>query len=61
MSIKLPKSEDVTALIDTFGIDIFEYDHKRKKYRLKVTEQDIQSKSEGIGQLLKLAYERNVN
>ncbi len=56
----LPQTAELDNKVDEAGLGTLEYDKKWRRYRLRLTEEDIKSKSEILEELSKLAYERRV-
>ena len=56
----LPQTDELDNKIDEAGLDTLEYDKKWRRYRLRLKEEDIKSKSEILEELSRLAYERRV-
>ena len=59
--IKLPQTDDLDIKIDDAGLDTLEYNKKWGLYRLRLTKDDIESKSEFLKDLSQLAYERRTS
>jgi predicted transport protein len=55
--LKLPQTDDISMKIDNTGIETLDYIKRSGNYRLVLTKNDIQSKSEVIRELIKLAHE----
>ena len=56
----LPQTAELDNKVDEAGLDTLEYDKKWRRYRLRLTEEVITSKSETLAELSRLAYERRV-
>ncbi len=56
----LPQTAELDNKVDEAGLGTLEYDKKWRRYRLRLTEENIKSKSEILEELSKLAYERRV-
>lgn len=56
----LHQTAELDNKVDEAGLGTLEYDKKWRRYRLRLTEEDIKSKSEILEELSKLAYERRV-
>ena len=56
----LPQTAELDNKVDEAGLDTLEYNKKWRRYRLRLTEEDIKSKSEILAELSRLAYERRV-
>ena len=56
----LPQTAELDNKVDEAGLGTLEYDKKWRRYRLRLTEEDIKSKPEILEELSKLAYERRV-
>ena len=58
--LQLPQTDEFDRKIDEAGLDTLEYNKNWRLYRLRLTEEDIKSKSEILEELSRLAYERRV-
>ncbi len=58
---KLPQTDELDAKIDEAGLDTLEYNKKWELYRLRLTKDDIKSKSDVLKELSQLAYERRAS
>ena len=58
--LHLPQTDELDNKIDEAGFDTLETNKKWRLYRLRLTEDDIKSKSESLEELSRLAYERRV-
>ena len=56
----LPQTAELDNKVDEAGLGTLEYDKKWRLYKLRLTEEDIKSKSEILEELSRLAYERRV-
>ena len=59
--IKLPQTDDLDIKIDDAGLDTLEYNKRWGLYRLRLTKDDIESKSDFLKDLSQLAYERRTS
>ena len=59
--LKLPQSDELDTIIEKAGLDTLEYNKHWGLYRLRLTKDDIHSKSDVLTELSKLAYERRTN
>lgn len=59
--LKLPQSEELDQKIDQADLETLEYNRRWGQYRLRLSKEDIQKKSEVLKELSKLAYERRVS
>lgn len=59
--LKLPQTDEIDARIDEAGLDTLEYNKRWGLYRLRLTKQDIASKSDFLKELSQLAYERRAS
>lgn len=57
LQIRLPRSDELDSIIDSADLDIFDYDAKWGRYRLRLKKHDIDKKHETIAELIRLAYE----
>ncbi|MYC27807.1 MAG: hypothetical protein F4X63_07440 [Nitrospira sp. SB0662_bin_26] len=60
LELGLPQTDELDNKIDDAGLDTLEYNKNWRRYRLRLKEEDIKSKSEILEELSKLAYERRV-
>ena len=60
-ALKLSQTDDLDAKIDDAGLDTLEYDKRSGLYRLRLTAQDIKSKTDILKELSKLAYDRRAS
>ena len=58
LSVRMPKAEDLDTRID--GADIDTLDHRRGMYRLRITKDDLPSKSDFIMKLMGMAYAKRM-
>jgi len=58
MTLKLPQSDDTDAMIDNAGIDTLEYNKKWGQYRIQIRKGDVDTHSEILLELTKMAYDR---
>ncbi len=56
--VKIPHSDDLDTQIEDAGLDTLDYDKKWGRYRIRLTRDDIKTKSEFLKQLSKDAYDR---
>ena len=56
--LKLPQSDELDAKIEAAGLDTLEYNKRWGLYRLRLTKDDIQSKTVLLKELARTAYER---
>lgn len=61
MALKLPKSDAVDEKIDSAGLDTLEYNKKWGNYRIQLRKDDVESNSDVLLELTKLAYERRTS
>lgn len=59
--LKLPQTDEIDSRIDEAGLDTLEYNKRWGLYRLRLTNQDIASKSDFLKGLSQLAYERRTS
>ena len=60
-TINLPQTDDLDIKIDDAGLDTLEYNKRSGHYRLRLTKDDIESKSDFLKNLSQLAYDRRTN
>ena len=56
--LKLPRSEETDARIETSGLEALEYNRRWGQYRLRLTSDDLRTKAEVLKDLSQLAYDR---
>ena len=61
LELKLPQSTDLDAKIEDADFDTLDYDKRWKRYRINLTRDDIEEKSEILRELSKNAYERRAS
>ncbi|CAM3536382.1 hypothetical protein [Aequorivita lipolytica] len=55
MEIRLEKDEELESKIEKSGIDLMDYDKRNRRYRLKITSNDLKNHKEFIQDLVKKA------
>ena len=55
---KIPKSEEIDAMLDEAGVDTLEYNARWNRYRLRLTEKDISVHKDLIRGLIAMAHAR---
>ncbi|MDE0205063.1 MAG: hypothetical protein OXP66_03395 [Candidatus Tectomicrobia bacterium] len=58
LELHLPKSESLDIKIEEAGLDSLEYDNRFGRYRLRMKKDDVDSKTDILKDLTRLAYER---
>lgn len=58
LTISLPKTSEVDALLESSEMDLLEYDARGRRYRLRLSPEDVTKHSEFLIPLLKQAYDR---
>ncbi len=61
VAIKLPQCVEIDEKIDEVEIDTLEYGHRGGRYRLRLSKDDITTKSEVLSRLFRLAYDSRTN
>ncbi len=61
VAITLPQSVEIDEKIDEVEIDTLEYGHRGGRYRLRLSKDDITTKSEVLSRLFRLAYDSKTN
>ena len=61
LEVQLPQHDDLDLKMEESGLDTLEYTKKEGRYRLRLTEKDVKSKSDVLETLSKMAYERRSN
>ncbi len=56
--LQLPQTDEFDRKIEETGLDTLEYNKHWRLYQLRLTEEDIESKSEILEELSRLAYDR---
>ena len=59
--LKLPQTDELDAKIDEAALDTLEYNKRWGLYRLRLTKDDIKSKSDVLKDLSQLAYKRRAS
>lgn len=57
MAVKLPRTDRMDAMIDDAELDTLPYKHRTGRYRLRLSRDDLATKSEVLGRLFRLAYD----
>lgn len=58
LELKIPQSEEMTAKIENAGLETLEYSSRWNQYRIRLTKEDLKTKSEILKELIQIAYER---
>jgi hypothetical protein len=58
LELKLPQTEETTALIDDAGLEPLEYNRRWSLYRLRLTRVEIQNKPDVLRTLIRMAHQR---
>jgi hypothetical protein len=53
--VRLPRSEELTALLDESGLDLMEYSTHWRRYRIRLSESDIESHRDVLFELIRRA------
>ena len=61
LELKLPQSTDLDAKIEDADFDTLDYDKRWKRYRINLTRDDIEEKSEILKELSQNAYNRRAS
>jgi len=56
--LRMPKSDEIEAKIESAGMDMLDYDNKWGKYKIRLNKDDIKKNKDLILELIKLAYEK---
>lgn len=56
--LRIPKSEEIENKIESIGLDMFDYDSRRGRYRLRLKKPDIKKNRDFLIELLRAAYEK---
>ncbi len=59
LEFRLEPSDELEQQLDEAGLDVMEYNRRSRRYRLRLTESDIDKHRELLSNLLKLAYDRS--
>ncbi len=54
---RLPQTEETDAKLENSGLDAMEYDKRWRRYRLRISKNDLQKHSQLINELLREAYD----
>ncbi|MEN8204846.1 MAG: hypothetical protein ABFS24_02425 [Pseudomonadota bacterium] len=55
--VRLPRSDELTAEIESSGIDLVSYSTKHGRYRFRLEAQDVNEQKELLERLVREAYE----
>ncbi len=61
VALELLQTDELDTMIDEANLDTLEYNKKGGRYRLRLTRDDIQSKSEVLKELSRLAYKQKAS
>jgi hypothetical protein len=61
LDLKLPKRDDIDAIIEEAGLETLEYNKQWERYRLRLTKDDVRAKGQVLRELMQLAYERRAS
>ena len=56
LGVRLPETEELTARLETSGVETQPYDRRDGAYRLRLTKKDLTVRKELVGDLLALAF-----
>jgi hypothetical protein len=56
--LRMPKSDEIEAKIESAGMDMLDYDNKWGRYKIRLNKDDIKKNKDLILELIKLAYEK---
>lgn len=59
LDLRLERSDELEQQLDEAGLDMLDYERRGRRYRLRLTEQEIDKKRELLTDLLKRAYDRS--
>ena len=59
LHLRSEKNESIESLIDDAGFDLIDYDIKGRRYRIRLTKDEIKNNSEVIKDLIRRIYEGN--
>jgi len=59
LEMRLERSEEMEQRLDEAALDVMEYDRRSGRYRLRLTEPDIEKQQGLLAELLRLAYEKS--
>ena len=57
IEVKLPRSEEISALIENAGIDSLTYSNRWGRYRMSISAKDVEEQTELLLDLIKRSYD----
>lgn len=61
ISLRLPETDELTATIESTGLETQPYDRRDGAYRLRLSRKDVSAKSEQLQSLMRLAHEHRTS
>jgi hypothetical protein len=61
MEVRLPLSDEITKKLEEAGLDLMDYDARWNRYRIRLTQQDLEPNKELLKEILKRSYGQNDN
>lgn len=61
ISLRLPETDELTATIESTGLETQPYDRRDGAYRLRLSRKDVSAKSEQLKSLMRLAHEHRTS
>ncbi|MGO9119178.1 MAG: DUF5655 domain-containing protein [Desulfomonilaceae bacterium] len=57
LEVRLEQSDEIQTKLDQAGLDVMDYDKSWRRYRIRLTKDDIEKKRDVLIELMKMAYE----
>jgi len=57
LELRLPRTDELDAKLETSGLDVMDYDERWRRYRIRLTKPELQKHTDFIVELLKQAFD----
>jgi predicted transport protein len=57
LELRLPRTDELDAKLETSGLDVMDYDERWRRYRIRLTKAELQKHNDFIRELLRQTYE----
>lgn len=57
MEVKIERSDEIAAKLESSGLDVMEYDSRSERYRIRLTKEDVDKSHDLIKEILKKSYD----
>ena len=57
LEVRLKQSDEVQKMLDDAGLDVMDYDKRWRRYRIRLTKEDIDKNQQFLTNLMKMAYQ----